>query len=79
MISLNLSTHYNKIYEEAIPKIMEDNYQLDDQIDSLSDNKFGITLLIRPTIEIKNTIQEFLEGIKQLIPSTITILILTFI
>ncbi|TDD95078.1 2'-5' RNA ligase family protein [Flavobacterium cellulosilyticum] len=65
---MNLSTHYNKIYEEAIPKIREDKYQLDDQIDSLSDNRFGITLLIRPTIEIKNIIQQFLEVIRAIDP-----------
>jgi 2'-5' RNA ligase len=68
MTTMNLSIHYNKLYEEAIPKIREDKYQLDDQIDSVSDSRFGITLLIRPNVEVKNNIQQFLEVIRTIDP-----------
>ncbi len=65
---MDLSGYYNNLYEESIPKIREDKYQLDHQIDSLSDNRFGITLLIRPDVEIKNNIQRFLQEIKAIDP-----------
>ncbi len=65
---MDLSRHYNKLYEESVPKIREGNYILDNQIDSLSDNRFGITLIIRPNTEIKNNIQQLLQEIRSIDP-----------
>lgn len=61
---MDLNQHYNNLYEESIEKILKDAYIIDYQIDSLLDNRFGITLLIRPSIQVKNSIQHFLDELK---------------
>lgn len=62
---MDLTTHYTNLYTESCDKISNGNYVIDTQIDNLSDNRFGITLLIRPTEEIKNSIQLFLNELKK--------------
>lgn len=66
---MNLESHYKKLYNESISKISSDNYEIDDLIDSNRDNRFGITLLIRPSIEIKEKIQKFITQIKKIEPN----------
>lgn len=65
---MNTKAHYDKLYAAAISQIATGNCQIDFQIDSNTDNRFGITLLIRPSIAIKNKIQEFLNELKELEP-----------
>lgn len=65
---MNLENHYTKLYNESISKISSDNYEIDDLIDSNKDNRFGITLLIRPSIEIKDKIQKFIKEIEKIEP-----------
>lgn len=62
---MDLASHYTKLFTESCEKISNDNYVIDTQIDDLSDNRLGITLLIRPTEEIKNNIQLFLNELKE--------------
>jgi 2'-5' RNA ligase len=62
---MDLATHYTNLFTASCEKISNDNYVIDTQIDNLSDNRFGITLLIRPTEEIKNSIQLFLNELKE--------------
>jgi len=66
---MNLEKHYNDLYKESIKKILNGEYQIDDLIHSPLDNRFGITLLIRPPIEIKNKIQKFLSKLKAIEPN----------
>ncbi|TGV03258.1 mutarotase [Flavivirga rizhaonensis] len=66
---MNLKDHYNALYTESIQKISNDDYQIDHLIDSPLDKRFGITLIIRPSIEVKNKIQEFLNKIKVIEPN----------
>ncbi len=61
---MDLSKHYNNLYQKSIEKIIDDTYHIDDQIDSSLDNRFGITLLIRPSIEVKSSIQCFLDELR---------------
>lgn len=65
---MNLESHYKKLHNESISKISSDNYEIDDLIDSNKDKRFGITLLIRPSIEIKEKIQKFITQIKKIEP-----------
>ncbi|KIC02741.1 mutarotase [Flavobacterium sp. JRM] len=62
---MDLASHYNNLFMESCEKISNDNYVIDMQIDDLSDNRLGITLLIRPSEEIKNSIQLFLNELKE--------------
>jgi 2'-5' RNA ligase len=65
---MNLVEHYNKLYKDAILKIASKNYQIDPLIDASSDNRFGITLLIRPNNQVKSSIQKFLSDLKAIEP-----------
>ncbi|WP_100615652.1 2'-5' RNA ligase family protein [Confluentibacter citreus] len=66
---MNLEEHYNKLYIESMKKIMDDDYEVDKLINSSLDNRFGITLLIRPPDAVKNNIQKFLNNIKTVEPN----------
>lgn len=66
---MNLKEHYSKLYKESIGKISSDVYEIDNLIDSKFDQRFGITLLIRPSNEVKNEIQKFLFELKKVEPN----------
>jgi hypothetical protein len=50
---MNLAEHYHKLYTESIAKISAGNYETDHLIDSDIDQRFGITLVIRPDAATK--------------------------
>lgn len=61
---MDIKNHYDALYKESIKKIVTDNYQIDNQIDSPSDHRFGLTVVIRPDNSTKNNIQRFLDELK---------------
>lgn len=65
---MNLSEHYNTLFKTSSELILSENYSIDSKINDNSDQRFGITLLIRPNDEIKNNIQAFLKEIKKTEP-----------
>ncbi|QDW23804.1 mutarotase [Pedobacter sp. KBS0701] len=65
---MNLAEHYNKLYRDSIAKIANGNYEIDRLIDSDADNRFGITLVIRPDAATNHNIQEFLADVKTIEP-----------
>ncbi len=65
---MNLSKHYNKLYRDAITKIALGQYEIDPLIDDETDKRFGITLVIRPSLKTNTQIQEFLAGVKAIEP-----------
>ncbi|WP_431292356.1 2'-5' RNA ligase family protein [Pedobacter sp. P26] len=65
---MNLAEHYNKLYRDSIAKIANGNYEIDRLIDSDADNRFGITLVIRPDAATNHSIQEFLAEVKTIEP-----------
>lgn len=65
---MNLREHYNNLYQDSIQKIKTNNYQVDKLIDSTTDNRRGITLLIRPSKHVKEKIQNFLAKVKAIEP-----------
>lgn len=66
---MNLEEHYNNLYNTSIEKIKNDTYHIDTLIDSKSDNRFGITLLSRPSEAVKTNIQTFLSELKAIEPN----------
>ncbi len=62
---MDLASYYTNLFTESCEKISNNNYVIDTQIDNLSDNRLGITLIIRPTEKIKNSIQLFLNELKK--------------
>jgi 2'-5' RNA ligase len=65
---MNLAEHYHKLYTESIAKIAAGNYETDHLIDSDTDYRFGITLVIRPDAATNNNIQQFLSEAKAIEP-----------
>lgn len=61
---MNLAEHYNQLYIKSVKEILAGNYKLDTQINSVSDSRFGITLLIRPSESVKANIQVLLKDLK---------------
>jgi 2'-5' RNA ligase len=61
---MNLQEHYNQLYTKSAKAILEGNYKVDNQINDVSDSRFGITLLIRPNDEVKAQIQLFLSELR---------------
>lgn len=66
---MNLVDHYNKLYKESIQKIKSGEYQFDTLIDSPSDNRFGVTLLLRPDEQTKRKITAFLNEVNSIEPN----------
>ncbi|WP_010135830.1 2'-5' RNA ligase family protein [Ochrovirga pacifica] len=66
---MDLKQHYNNLYQDSITKYKTDNYEFDKLIDSPTDSRFGITLLIRPHQKIKNKINDFLLNLKKIEPN----------
>ena len=62
---MDLETHYYQLFTESSKAILDKNYVIDTTIDAENDNRFGITLLIRPPESIKNKIQSFLNELKK--------------
>ncbi len=68
MTDTELVNHYNRLFEESIKEIEGGNYQIDSLIDSASDDRFGLTLLIRPSDNVKDEIQKFIGELKSMEP-----------
>jgi 2'-5' RNA ligase len=66
--NMNLAEHYNKLYADSIAKIANGEYEIDHLIDSDTDHRFGITLVIRPDAATNNNIQQFLSEAKAMEP-----------
>jgi 2'-5' RNA ligase len=62
---MNLQEHYDQLYKNSAAAILEGKYTVDNRIADTSDSRFGITLLIRPTDEIKAKIQLFLKELRE--------------
>lgn len=65
---MNLSEHYNELFKTSSELILSENYTIDPKINESSDKRFGITLIVRPSEEIKDNIQAFLEELKKIEP-----------
>lgn len=65
---MNLRKHYSTLYKESIYEIAKDHYEIDDLIDSKLDRRLGLTLVIRPSAEVKDRIQKFLSELKKVEP-----------
>ncbi|QNR85544.1 2'-5' RNA ligase family protein [Pedobacter riviphilus] len=65
---MNLAEHYHKLYTESIAKISSGDYETDHLIDDEADQRFGITLVIRPDAATKDKIQQFLTEAKAIEP-----------
>lgn len=68
MNNKELTFHYRQMYDAAVAAIVHQRYQLDTMLDCPTDNRRGITLLIRPTKSVRKNIVQFLQQIQQIEP-----------
>lgn len=66
--SMNLQEHYNQLYKASLKKISSDRYEIDPLINSAHDDRFGLSLIIRPSLAVKNEIQTFLNELNSIEP-----------
>lgn len=66
---MELENHYNSLYRESLSKIKSKEYGIDKLISSPNDKRYGMTLLIRPTLEIKEKISFFLREMIKVDPN----------
>ena len=66
---MNLKEHYSELYKESVKKISSGKYEIDNLIDSKSDKRFGITLLVRPSNEVKAKIKKLTLELKKAEPN----------
>jgi hypothetical protein len=62
MFEMDLKKQYNQMWEQAHADYRKGQFQMDPCLDRSDDVRFGITLLWRPDIEVKNRIQAFPEN-----------------
>ncbi len=63
---MKLADHYNNLYQNSIDEIRTEGCKTDPLIKSPTDNRFGITLLIRPPLPVKKRIEIFLNELKNI-------------
>ncbi len=66
---MNLTPYYEELYKQSIDGIRAGNHHVDQFIDSPDDRRVGITLLIRPSLEIRQRIQLFLDELRHIDPA----------
>lgn len=59
---------YDQLWENALVHIQNKGFDHDPLIDSPTDSRFGITLLIRPSEEVNNAVQHFLSSVRAIEP-----------
>lgn len=65
---LDLRPQYNALWQNGKEKISSGEIHCDFQLDNPNDQRFGITLLLRPNAKILEEIQRFCEKIKEIEP-----------
>lgn len=63
---IDLLKHYDEMWQNGHKEIVAGHVYCDEQIDSLFDERFGITLLARPEKKVIEEIQGFYAGIQEI-------------
>ncbi|MDZ7692502.1 MAG: hypothetical protein U5K69_15435 [Balneolaceae bacterium] len=66
---MKLTDHYNKLWEQSLQKFKREEFEFDPIINSENDTRYGITLLVRPSKEVKQNISTALQQIKATAPN----------
>lgn len=66
---MNLEDHYNKLWDQSLRKYKSNMFEYDPLINSDNDNRYGITLLARPSKEVKQNILNAIREIRSVAPN----------
>ncbi|MDO6801444.1 mutarotase [Wenyingzhuangia sp. 1_MG-2023] len=61
---MSLKQHYDELYQTSVKQYKSDAYQIDNLIDSTTDKRYGVTLLIRPPKKVKSEIKKLLDELQ---------------
>ncbi|MBC7655509.1 MAG: mutarotase [Oligoflexus sp.] len=65
---MNLEEHYEEMWWDALEKFKQNQLSLDQQMDDRDDFRRGITLIIRPNVQVLKSISKFLNELKKVVP-----------
>lgn len=65
---MNLTAHYDSLWNKSIKKFESGQFEYDSQAGSEKDNRYGITLLARPSNQVKDKIRCLQETLKKVAP-----------
>jgi 2'-5' RNA ligase len=65
---MNLQEHYTNLWEASLARFKHHDFEYDNLLDAPSDDRYGITLLLRPEAVVKSAIQAFLKSLKAIEP-----------
>ncbi|MBK7105210.1 MAG: mutarotase [Ignavibacteriae bacterium] len=65
---MKLTEHYNNLFSDFVNKLKFSNVEVDNQLFSKADNRYGITLVIVPPEIVKQNIQQFVSELKIIEP-----------
>lgn len=66
---MNLQEHYTRLYKASVNKIKSGAYEIDRNIHNDQDDRFGLSLIIKPPESVKNAIQKFLAELRTVEPN----------
>ncbi len=66
---MELNIHYDTLWTESLAKFNQNEFKIDPLIESPSDLRRGITLLVRPNDNVKKTIAELIRELKHVDPN----------
>lgn len=66
---MSLKAHYTQLYKTSIKQVASDMYEIDHLIHFEQDNRYGLSLVIKPTEAVKRNIQKFLNELNSVAPN----------
>ena len=66
---MDLKLHYDKLWSDSLLQVQQNNFQADEHLHDPEDNRFGLTLLVRPDSAVSENIQRFLTELKAIDPA----------
>lgn len=64
----DLQSHYDQWYQQSIDIARTEQFKIDPYLANPNDNRYGMTLLIRPAQVVKDRIQDFLSSLNAIAP-----------
>lgn len=65
---MDLESHYSMLWEASLSKFRQGEFEYDTMIDDPTDNRMGLTLLLRPDAATMDKIRNFLRSLEALEP-----------
>ena len=65
---MKLNDRYNRLWFRSVDKFESDEFEPDTKIDDPNDDRYGLTLLIRPSLKIRKKINDVLQKLRPYAP-----------